>query len=121
MGKYQGYSFRTGDDIDRAPWYEDRGPDVLKIHCRVFRIPSKREFVIRHFSSSTAHERADGQRILTLLPRLFEHWEGDGRARRKKSKDGSWFWTAPIGIFLNDPLEHLQLEHSIDLSSEVSA
>ncbi|WP_282847214.1 hypothetical protein [Microbacterium oxydans] len=120
-GKYQGYSFCTGKDIDRAPWYEDRGPNVLKVHCRMFRIPSRREFVVRHFSASTVDERADGQRVLRLLPRLFEHWEADGRAHRRKNTDGSWYWTAPVGTFLNDPLEHLQLKHSIDLSSEMSA
>lgn len=121
VGKYSGYSLAVGNDIERQPWYEDRGPDVLKVHARVFRIPSKREFALRHFSTSTDEERTEGERVLALSPRLFEVWEADGRARRRRHPAGYYFWTAPIGSFLDDPLKRLQLEHSIDLSSEVSA
>lgn len=118
--KYADYTFKVGSDIPRDGWYEQRDAGrVLKIHYRAYRVPSKREFGIRHYAWSTETERAEGVRMLHLLPRIFWLWESDGRARKRRHPDGHYYWTAPCGSFLDDPLIQLELEMMLGDSSDM--
>lgn len=120
--KYRDYSLEVGTDINRDGWYEHReGGSVLKIHYRAFRVPSMKKFVIRHYAWATHVERAEGERMLYLLPRVFPVWEADGRARRRRHSKGHYYWTAPCGSFLDDPLVQFELEMLIDATSGASA
>ncbi|MBP2378847.1 hypothetical protein JOF42_002342 [Microbacterium phyllosphaerae] len=120
-GKYADYSFEVGNDIARDGWYEHReGGSVLKIHYRAFRVPSTRKFVIRHYAWATDSERAEAERMLLLLPRIYPTWEADGRARRRRHAEGHYYWTAPCGSFLDDPLIQLELEMMADQSTGAS-
>lgn len=117
--KHDNYTFRVGNDIPRDGWYEQRSAGrVLKIHYRAYRVPSKHEFVIRHYAWSTDTERKEGERMLHILPRIFWLWESDGRAKKRRHQDGHYFWTAPCGSFLDDPLIQLELEMLIENPSE---
>ncbi|MFJ4175811.1 hypothetical protein [Microbacterium sp. NPDC089696] len=118
-GKYSNYGFEVGGDIDKEGWYEPRdGGRVLKIHYRAFRVPSEKKFIVRNYAPSTETERAEAERMLHLLPRIYGHWEQDGRAKRcRHSTTGTYFWSAPCGSFLDDPLMQLELEMMIDRGS----
>ncbi|WP_223626754.1 hypothetical protein [Microbacterium sp. EST19A] len=112
--RYANYDFEIGNDIPKPGWYEDRNGSVLKIHYRVYRVPSLRKFVLRNYAPSTATERAEAERMLKHMPRLFELWEADGRARKRRHTKGHYYWTAPCGSFLDDPLVQLELEMMLD-------
>lgn len=115
-GKYANYTVEV-DDIESAsdPWYEDQGSHLLKVHYRVFRIPSKKKLVLRHFAASTAEDRAEAESMLPKLPRAFEIWEGIGKARRKVHTTKRYvYFTVPAGHFVDDPLIQLELEMMID-------
>lgn len=123
MSKYADYTVEV-DVVDSTSriWYEDRGPDVLKVHYRVFRIPSRRAFVIRHFAAATATDRGEAEAMAPRIPRLFEAWEGAGRAtKRRHPTKGHYYWSVAAGTFIDDPLVQLELEMMIDRGAEVDA
>lgn len=112
---YSGYEVTIGRDIPNDGWYENRGPDVLKVHFRLYRVPSQKRFVLRNYETSNAAERAEAERILTQAHRLFPQWEAEGRARRRRHSSGRYYWTAACGSFLDDPLQRLEREEQIDI------
>lgn len=122
QGKYADYTFRVEETPSVSKvWYEDRGPNVLRVHYQVFRTPSRREFLLRHFVDATASDRAEAQAMIPKIPRLWERWERDGRARKRRhTTKGYYYWTAPLGTFADDPLVQMELEMMIDLSEGVT-
>lgn len=122
QGKYANYSVEV-DDVESAtaPWYEDRGTQMLKVHYRVFRIPSKKKLILRHFAGSTSEDRAEAQSILPKLQRAFEIWENEAKARRRKHSTGGYiYFTIPAGHLVEDPLVQLELEMMLDNNATVS-
>lgn len=120
-GKYANYEHKVGNDIDRDGWYEHRdGGSVLKVHYRAYRLPSENAFYIRHYRWSSDTERAEAERVLRILPRIWPLWESDGRARKRRHPDGYYYWTAPCGTLLDDPLIQLELEMMLDNNAPVA-
>lgn len=119
--KYADYTVRIGDDLERDVYYEYDHPTPLRVHYRAYRIPSRKEFVIRNFTGATEQDRAEAERDVPRIPKMFEWVEHHTDIRRRKSKSGYWFWAWFFGTPSEDPLIQLELEMMIDLDSEVSA
>lgn len=116
IGKYANYTVKV-DDVESvtAPWYEERGSQMLKVHYRVYRIPSKKKLILRHFAGSTAEDRAEAEAVLPRLQRAFEIWENQAKARRRKhSTAGYIYFAIPAGHLVDDPLVQLELEMMLD-------
>lgn len=116
IGKYTNYTVEV-DDVESttAPWYEQRGSQMLKVHYRVYRIPSKKKLILRHFAGATPEDRAEAQAILPRLQRAFEIWENQQKGRRRKHPTAGYIYFAiPAGHLIDDPLVQLELEMMID-------
>lgn len=120
--KYHGYTVRIGDDYPRTPYVDEDilGRGLMRVHCRVSRTPSKREFVVRSFSGSTDAERAGAAKLVHRVHRMFERAEASGGVSRVLNREGR-FWVYYIlpGSPIEDPLIQLELEMMIDLGSGV--
>lgn|GEM_PF-3035495 len=101
--------------------YEDRGPDVLRVHFQIYRIPSLREFKLMHFVDATESDRARAEAMIPKIPGLFELWERDGIATKQRHSKGYYYWSLAVGSFVDDPFLQLELEMMIDLNSEMTA
>ncbi|MFS6529718.1 hypothetical protein V8Z69_07570 [Microbacterium aurugineum] len=115
-GKYSNYTVEVSDERSHLDvWYEDRGPKVLRVHYRVFRIPSKKKFVIKHLANATAADCAEVERLIPSIPRMFANWEDGGPVKKARNRDaGYYFWWVSAGSYVDDPIVQLELEMMID-------
>lgn len=122
--KFYGWTIREGADLSIAPYMDQDvlGRGFLRVHYRVTRTPSKREFVLRHLTGSTIDERARARRVMANVANWFARAEARGAACQHLNRAGRfWIYSVYAGTPLNDPLIQLELEMMIDLHSEVSA
>lgn len=122
-GKYAGYTVEVSkNDAKHDIWYEDRGPQVLRVHYRLYRIARSRKFLLKHFETATAEDRANAEATLRDVPRFFAVNEAAGKASKwRHPEEGYYYWTFCAGTMLDDPMLQLEFEMMIDLDSEVTA
>lgn len=106
------YTVEIGADKPHQIRYEFDHPNPLRIHYRVYRIPSRKVFLVCNFVGSTGRDRAEVDLHLPQIPAMFASIAD--RARRIRARDGHWFWTWPFGTPVEDPLVQLELEMMID-------
>lgn len=117
--KYANYTVRIGEDLQRHVTYEESAAGrLMRVHHRISRVPSRQEFVLRHFADATVEDRFDAESRIARIPVTFFNWEQAGVVYRKKAAAGYWFFYARAGRPVNDPLVQLELEMMIDLDAE---
>lgn len=122
MSKYAGYSVRIAQTDSRAhvKYLDDAATgELLRVHYVVCRVPSRREFVIRHYHDATPEDRARIVRPENVA-RVFEYWESIGAAHKRRASKGYYWWGAAGGHLVDDPMVQLELEMMIDRGSGVS-
>ncbi|MFJ4255176.1 hypothetical protein [Microbacterium sp. NPDC090003] len=118
---YADYTVRIGEEFPLDVYYDEnlRG-ELLRIHHRVSRTPSRREFVVRPLRGATSDDRADIEEEIRNLRRVFRKCDRDGVPSRKWNRAGRfWFFVIYLGSIVNDPLVQLELEMMIDLEHEI--
>ena len=120
--KYSNYTCRVAErDSIGSVKYMDSVDDgaMLRVHYFVVRVPSRREFVIRHFHDATEEDRAN---VIcpSKVARDFELWEAQGHAYKYRHSMGHYYWAVAVGRRVDDPLIQLELEMMIDLDSAVT-
>lgn len=116
----RGWTVKVGADAPVEVYYDESQTtgELLRVHARISRSPSRREYILRHLRGATDADRADAMK---LFPRLYEHfdrWEAAGLTQRwMDRRDRTWYFTARIGMFVEDPLIQLELEMMIDHTS----
>ncbi|WP_100811940.1 MULTISPECIES: hypothetical protein [unclassified Microbacterium] len=112
--KYRDYTTRIARDATTAAHYVTVDGAAARLHYFIYRVPSRKEFVLRHMAGSTPAERESAERVLALMP--------DGRWARYRPKcwfkyrtpAGHYCWRVSLGRFLDDPVVQLELEMMID-------
>ena len=115
-GKYANYTVEISDERSHLDvWHEPRDANVLRVHYRVFRIPSQKKFVIKHLANATDADRAEVERVSSKIPRMFSNWEDlDVIKRGRSTKAHYYFWWLSAGTILEDPLVQLEREMRLD-------
>lgn len=121
-GKYAGYTVEISkNDSPQDIWYEERGPQVLRVHYRVYRIPRSRKFLLKHFSAASAEDRVNAEATLQGIPAFFAGCEVRGKASKwRHPEEGYYYWTFCAGTMLDDPMMQLEFEMMIDLAEGVT-
>ncbi len=120
--KYDDYTVRVEADLPRDCYYDAAEIDsaiTIKISYKVYRIPSRKEFVVRFFRNATDDDRSRLQPDKT--PRCWRAWERQASIARRRHREGHWFWSVAVGHRVDDPLVQLELEMMIDLDSRLEA
>lgn len=120
---YGGYTVYV-DPVESksSVFYTGSAPDaseLVRITYRIFRTPSAKRFVLRHFHNATEVDRVFAEkhpREVGLFFRANEHV-----ARRSRRTDGTYTFTIAAGRKVDDPLQQLELEMMIDNVTEVTA
>ncbi|RKN68505.1 hypothetical protein D7252_13540 [Microbacterium sp. CGR2] len=118
---YADYSLRIGDDFPLDVYYtENADGDLMRVHYRVSRTPSRKEFVVRPLRGSTDVDRANMMNSFERALQSFRRFEAHGLVNRKWNRAGRfWIYYAHLGTRVTDPLTQLELEMMIDLISEL--
>jgi hypothetical protein len=120
--KYRNYSTRVGEDCAIPACYEDRDGRLIRYHFRIYRVPSRNEFLLRHLAGSTRDERKRAERMLANMPKgAWANFPDACWFKRRNRAEGHYFWKIEIGYPVSDPLVQLELEMMIDLHSETVA
>ncbi|MGN7969324.1 hypothetical protein [Microbacterium sp. 22296] len=116
---YAGYLIEVSptDSPSNVHYAEAANAQLVRFTHRIFRIPSQRRFIVRHFHDATAADRAETERTLLLTGELFHRYRHI--ARRTRRPDGTFHFRMVAGPMVQDPLLQLELEMMIDLSSGV--
>lgn len=115
-----GWTVKVGPDAPVDVYYDEaqRTGELLRVHFRLSRSPSRREYILRHLAGSTDADRAEAMKVFPRLYEVFDRCEAVGLAQRwKDRKDGTWYFTMRMGTPVDDPLIQLELEMMIDLTS----
>lgn len=112
----------VGDDLSRNVYYDENVQgEVLRVHYRIYRSPSKRTYRLRHLHDATDAERAQAMKDFHNLHELFDSLEAMGHAfRHLNRRDRTWFFVIGMGTPVEDPLIQLELEMMIDLTQKAS-
>ncbi len=122
--RFYGWTVREGDDLSSKVHYTMNRPgtDLLRVHYRLARVPSRRLFTLRHLRGATHEDRAQARECFHRIPAMFAGLEAKGAARRCLNREGRyWVYSVYLGRPLEDPLVQLELEMMIDLESGVRA
>ncbi|WP_454113344.1 hypothetical protein [Microbacterium maritypicum] len=119
---YADYTVRIGDEYPLDVYYDEdvEGDRLLRVHARVSRTPSRKEFVLRPLRGATDADRARLERWADTIRRLFRSCDVAGVPYRKWNRAGQcWIFVIYLGTPVEDPLVQLELEMMIDLDSEI--
>ncbi len=116
-GKYGHYSLVVNTDHGRVLVEQDEDTGRwVRYHCRIFRVPSRREFALRHCVDATEHDRRQAEKALMSMPSGGWARFGDRWLRRRSSHGNYYVWSVFVGRYIDDPLVQLELEMMIDQS-----
>ncbi|MFJ2541875.1 hypothetical protein [Microbacterium sp. NPDC087589] len=117
---YADYTVRVGDVLPVDVYYDEGlAGEPLRVHHRVSRTPSRREFVIRPLRGATAADRAELAHELRDIRRVFRRCELARATNRVWNRAGRfWLFTIYLGTRIEDPLVQLELEMMIDIEYE---
>lgn len=110
-GKYADYTTTVRDDWGSCliEPFEATG-EMVKYHYRIYRVPSKKLFVLKHCVDATDADRAAALRMLATMPRGgWDRWAHYAEKRRNPAT-GTFAWHVLLGTFLDDPLLRLEVE-----------
>lgn len=120
MSAYDDYSIEISPKV--APigvWTEPRGVDVLRVHYRVFRIPSEKRFVVHRFRDANAEDDAYLESSIARGV-IAASWRGGEKSgagyRRIRRSNGTYSFRGHFGRLLDDPMMQLELEMMLDTS-----
>jgi len=91
---------------------------LARFTYRLFRIPSQKRLVVRHFHDATPEDRQHTEGGMQLQGALF--YQSRHAANRHRRPDGTFAYHIIGGRFVDDPLVQVELEMMIDLSQALS-
>lgn len=117
---YAGYTIEVDpvDSPSRVRYAEAPNGRLARFTHRIFRIPSQRRFIVRHFQDSTPADRAHTMRALILTGEVF--YKNRHISTRSRRSDGTWSYRLISGPWVEDPFAQLELEMMIDQTSGVT-
>lgn len=114
--KYQDYTCRIGEDLPGKMFFEEVNGQLVRFYCQFYRVPSRKEFVLRFYAGADVEDRRRGERMLRRMPEWTEFPTETWFKRRHSA--GYYFWKLVIGRPVENPLVQLELEMMIDLDRQ---
>lgn len=114
--RFANYTVRTLEDAPLRVELFEQDRQWVRIHFLAYRVPSKREFQIRHFADATSRDRAHAERWSGTIP--HGGWDAIPASavitKRRHQEKGFYYWVVRLGHVVEDPFRQLELEMMID-------
>lgn len=118
--KYADYTTRIGADGTFTSFVEEYPEGWAKFYYRIYRVPSRKEFVLRMAADANTRERTHAEKVLAQMPSGAWAKFDPNSWLKHRAQEGYWYWKLIGGDNLDDPFVQLELEMMIDLSAGVT-